>query len=218
MLVILVIVFAVGVIFLTTSPPGRKKSRKDFLESLRVFLDGKLEPIEGSENAFRIRFTHEGKEFVYEDHEEEGIKEVVFRSYLKTKTASRLTLNFMEKETGHSFKSDVVLISGVNEESAQKDVKVKIPKLFEVFSIITNNPTLTNNLFSDTKVVSIFSEFKNVDHRGHPFMALKIIEGMIILEFHPSGSLFPPPLSQHNNIPMIEKYLDSLNHISSKLV
>ncbi|HBR14452.1 MAG TPA: hypothetical protein DD723_02780 [Candidatus Omnitrophica bacterium] len=217
-IILIIILFVGGIILLGEASPFKRKSRPEILRSLAKFLDGRLEPIEQAENSFRIRFTYEGREFVYEDWEEQGIQNTIYKTYLKLQTPGNFTLNFTEKSRGGSVRSDLILISKIDANSVYKDSKVQIPKELQDFNIHSNNPVLLNDLFQEPKIIKIFSEFKNRDNRGRPFMTLKIIEGAIILEFPYSGLYYPKPLNLQPNFHSLEVYLERLFFISKKLI
>jgi len=212
-----VIVSLVLIFILKGNLPNKIRSRDQFLKEIEKFVDGRLEPISDQPNSFRIIFNFEGQEFVYEDLESLGFKDKVYKTYLKLKTPSKLTLSFTEKKSRNVEKNKVRITSAL-EEMAQRHTKVHLPKELEKnFNVNTNNAVQTNLLFRDKKAANVFVAFKNFDASGHPFMSLKIISGFIILEFHPSGTLHPRPLSLQISLQSLEEYLDKLLIVAKQL-
>ena len=81
----------------------------------------------------------------------------------------------------------------------------------------TNYPVRTNEMLKDKKIASFFCELKNIDSRGCPSIALKIIDGVISLEFY-SSKMFKPSLDVlKNDIASIENYLEKMLTIVKKL-
>ena len=69
----------------------------------------------------------------------------------------------------------------------------------------------------DPAIVRILAQFKNLDSQGRPLMTLKISEGMVILDFHPSGRCHPKPLAQLASLELLEDHLDKMIVIMKKL-
>ena len=70
---------------------------------------------------------------------------------------------------------------------------------------------------SDPKVAGVFKYFKNNNLQGKHLCTLKIIHGMVVLEFHPSGTCTPRPLHLLSNYDSIEGHLDQMIIILKKL-
>lgn len=209
-LIILVVLLIVGIIILNKEPSTKEKTREEFLEELTHFLEGKLEPLEGQDNAFRIIFQFEGVDFMFEDVEAAGFGGTNYKGYLKTKTGRNLDLNFTEVHGKVKIKSDILIASEIKDEPLRKDLKVSLPKALQGLKVFTNDPETLNKLFEDQKFVRVLSKFKNEDSRRHPFVSLKIEQGEVILEFHTNALFRPSYVQLHNDVPSIENQLNQL--------
>lgn len=216
--IVLVILFlTAGIILLSANTSIHKQTREQFLQSLGKFVDGHLESIKDSPRAFRIRFVFEGRNFIYEDIPEMGFKQEHYKAYLKVKTDSDLTLQFSEKPRSTTIKSEVLIVSNIPDEPLPSVVRVSVPARLKDLNIHTNNPKEANRFLGNEKIVSILAEFKNVDSRGYPSVSLKIIDGMVILEFHSSPGKNPSRHALGNNIASMEDHLVKLLKIVNQL-
>jgi len=215
--IVIIGVIIVGIILLGNQSPVRKKSREEFLKELTEFLYGQSKQMEGEKNCCQISFNFEGQDFVFEDIEENLFGSISNKASLRTKTATHITLHFSEKEKSMRICSDVLIVSDIKEKSGQPSVQVQVPKGLEELKIMTSNPEEVNKFFEDKKVVQIFAAFKNINNRGGHSLALKIVEGEVILDFYSDNHFNPSLEILHKNIPSMEDYLDQMLLIVRKL-
>jgi len=213
----IIVLLLAGLMYFGGHTPPKERSRDQLLKDLGEYLEGSLDPIQGKENSFRIRFTFEDENFVYENIQTKGFRDAFFRTYLKVETLSRLSLNFTEKEHRKIIRSEVVRTTGISDKAASYKHKIFVPKKLQNFDIHSNNPGHANELLGDPKVLKILLEFKNVDSRGYHFLSLEIVDGVVILEFHPSGRCNPTPLHFLHDFDSIEILLDKLLVIVNRL-
>jgi hypothetical protein len=207
-----------GIMFVTYRSPVKTRTRDEFLNDLCLYLKGELVPVANSENSFHLNFQYEGLDFVYEDIEGAGFYNKIYSAYLRVKTKSSLTLIFQEPTRQKLISKEVQLASNIIDDgSTQARVKIDIPKSLKGFAVRTNDPLKTNRLLGDAKIADIFNDFQSFDSVGHPFMALSIVEGEVMLEFHPSGTFNPRPLYLQKNIKTLDDYLSKMAFIVEKI-
>lgn len=207
-----------GILYLTHLLTQNKNNRDKTLQELADLLEGKLEPMEGFPNSFKIEFTYNGKPFVYEDIEDVLGNQPHYRGFLKYKTSTNLVLSFTEKSRTQ-MRSNVQSLQdvvsnpwGIN----QVNDLVSPPDLKE-FTIFTNKTPQANTLLAHEGVVKVFARYKNVDVRGHPVMSLEIVEGVLLLRFHSSPELKPNLFDLRNNAASIEPHLDHMRVVIDRL-
>ncbi len=225
--VVLIIILLAGIILLNTNFPFKKQTREQFLRALAKFVEGDLQAVEGQPDAYSIRFTFEGRPFVYEDVLDRGFvppspltirQGVVYKAYLKTKTAGHLTLDFTEDpRLATVVKLDVIMASQIPREPAPQDMRVRVPPKLKGLGIRTNDVPRANALLENDKIVSLFSEMKNIDGRGYPSMPLRIMDGEIILEFHSVARKNPSRIALMHHISSMEDYLERLSMLAKWL-
>jgi len=197
------------------------KSNEGFVKKMVAFLQGICDAqlikwtIAEDGHLFSIRFTFEAQEFILGAIEEKSFDKHIEKVYLKTMIPIPFILSFSELEGSMMTRLDMTIISQVDDPSLQKTA-VNIPKGLKDLHIFTNDIAQTNKLFNDAKITRILLKFRNVNHRGHPFMALKIIDGIVSLEFYPSYEFVPSLPSLKNNVSLIEDYLVDLMDIVKK--
>ena len=203
-LVIGIIALIVVLFFL----PETEDRRKKYLNKFSQLVEGNLETIEGSDNSYRVRFRYQGNDFIYEDIEEEEFRQRKYhQGYLKAPTGTDLVLSFMEKERS------TIVETGAARARSNALTSRKL-KAFEIYS---NNQMLAEALMADDEVVDIFAAFKNVDHRGHPFMAMEILEGCLVLRFYSTEGFKPSLFSLQNNVSAVEGFLDRMVKVIRKV-
>jgi len=218
MIVIIIIVILIfAIIFLSGNSPFNEMPRDEFFRGLEKVLNAKLAPIEGKEDSFRIEFKFEEEDFIYEDVIQKGFRGDVNEAYLKVKMPSKFSLTFSERKKEAMIKSEVLMASEMVDDPDRDAKRITLPKGFERLKAYTNDVALANKLFMDPKVAGIFSQFVNVDNRGCPSVSLKIIDGIVILEFHSSTSLNPNRRALRNNISSLENYCDKLLVVVKKI-
>ena len=210
--ILVVVLLLVGIIILSGPSQLKKRTREERLQDLAKFLEGTLEPIEdeGYSNSFRIRFKFSDEDFVFEDWEKQGFKDKVYMAYLKVKTPNCLTLNFSEKERSTKIRTDIFIASDVPSQQIGRTVQLQVPKHLNDLNVSTNDTTAANELLEVGKISSIFKQFKNKDSRGRSFMPIKIINGVVTLEFYSDKILKPNLLTLYSDISSIDGYLNKL--------
>lgn len=195
----------------------KEKTRQQFFEDVERLVDGRFEPIENQENSFQIKFHFEDYDFVYEDIEVKGFNRSYFKGFLKVLSKSPLTFNIVEKERQVTVRSNIVMASHIVDDPTLIKEKLCLPDGFEKFQVSTNDALVTNKLFEDSKFLNILNEFKNSDKRGYCYFSLKIVDGVVILEFTPTGVHKPNLYVLRNNTARLENYVDKLKYIAGKL-
>ncbi len=217
----IILAFLMGIVLLSAKSPLRKLTREKFLEELTKFLEGKIEVIDDDKEdgkSFRIRFEFKGEGFLYEDLESKGFKGKIYRSYLKIKTPSQLTLTFTEKERSTKIlSSDILIASEVVAQYIDANAFLQVPEYLKDLKISTNDTEEANRLLEDKRIASLFRKYRNVDARGYHFLCLGIIDGVVILEFRPEKSNKPSISAIQENISSIDDYLEELIVFSRKL-
>lgn len=203
----IVVLFLAGIMFLNSGSPSKKKSREDLLADLAKVLEGKLVPIEGFENSYRISFEFEGYQFHYEDVEAVGFKDKIYKSYIKIPTTSKLTLTFGEKKRTQLIEHSKTSQHGI----------VRLPKELQDFGAYSNNPPFAEAFLDDTKVLKVLKKFQDVDTWGRPMMAVKISSGTLIVEFDSTGRSVHKALRYVTETSVLEEYLDDVILLTKKL-
>ena len=209
-IIIIVVVLLVGIILLNSNILFRKPTPEQFLQSLAKSLEGKLRPIDGLLDGSQIDFFFEGQSFVYEDVPDRGFKEEARKGCLKTRIHADFSLYFTEKPRSTTMKTDVFISSQVPDGPARPDAWVALPPSFKGLDVQTNNIRLANKLLANARIVDLLLEFRNIDSRGSPSMSWKIMDGMMVLEFHPAGGKTPNYHDLTGRISSIEDYLEEL--------
>ncbi|MBI5416243.1 MAG: hypothetical protein HZA29_05450 [Candidatus Omnitrophica bacterium] len=212
--VLIVILLLAGIIYLSVHSTPHNQTGEHFQRSLEKVLEGTLKPLSGqppgSPEAFQIEFQIVGYPFVYEDVPDRGFAQEVRKAYLKVRTYTDFTLYFTEKPRSTTIKTDVIIVSNIPDKPIEGAERVRVPAPLKGQDVQTNNTALANKLFANGKMVDIFLEFRNEDSRGYPSLALKILEGTIILEFHSAEGKTPDYRTLRRNPPSIENYLGGL--------
>lgn len=206
-IVIVVVVFLAGILYLNSGTPSKKRSREDLLADLARLLEGTREPIEGYQNSYKIAFEFEGYRFNYEDVEAVGFKDKIYKSYLKINTTSKLTLTFGEKQRTQLIEHSKTVQHGV----------VRLPKELQEFGAYSNNPPFAELFLDDLKVLKVFKKFRDTDTWGRPLMPIKISSGTIIMEFDSTGRSIHKALRYVTESSVIEEYLDDMLVLIKKL-
>jgi len=212
----LFIVAIVAAIVILMVLPDNEDKRKNYLAQLAKLLEGQCDLIEGTEDCYRVQFNFRGKNFIYEDIMEEGFQQRRFqRGYLKVPLGINLVLSFTERERSTLVENATLRNIGTgwhknlgNSRSAKK---------MSAFDIYTNNQGLVDVLMADEEILNMFAGFKNIDSRGHPFMALDILEGYLILRFYSREGFKPDLIDLQDNVSRIEGYLDLLSRMVDKI-
>lgn len=217
------IVLAIGLmvaIIVINGVSSTKKTREMVLEQLAKFVHGQVEPVEEFQNSYRIKFKYENYDFFYEDIQGVGFADEVYNTCLKVKSITNLNLRFMEKQQTkvtpfHQFSSS----DGASGEAPKpRQDFFPLPKSLQAFQLATNNPSWAEKLITDAKTERLFKKMKGVDSRGHPFMPLKVVEGMVVLEFPSAGAYYPRPLVNRDDVSSIEQQIQELLFIVEKII
>ncbi len=211
--VIIVVVLLAGIILINSNVLSHKETKEQFLHALEKSLDGKLRPVEGQPESFQIDFFFEGQAFIYEDVPDRGFKEEARKGYLKTMVHADFTLYFTEKPRSTTIKTDVLIASKIADGPVHPNLSVVLPPSLKGLNVQTNNVRLANKLLSNAKIVDILLEFRNVDSRGYPSMSWRIMEGVMILEFHPAPGKIPNYHDLTGRVSSVEDYLEELTKI-----
>lgn len=215
--ILILISLCTGIILLSGHSPFRKQTREQFLQSLAKFLEGDLRPIETEPDGFRVSFKFDGQDFFYEDIPEHGFTEKTYKGYLKVQSPTKLTLGSTEKPRSAVIKFDVIIASQIQDGPIQGPARVRVPPKLKDLNIHTSDPNLVNALWDDPEIVSIFFGFKNVDARGYPSMSIKMMDGLVILEFSPMTDKKPNRPNFMRNIHAMDDYIVKLLKIIKKL-
>lgn len=216
-IILVVVAFVGGIIWLSGTASHKGPSRMQFLEAVAKFVEGELRPIPGQPDAYRIEFTFEGQPFIYEDVPDRGFRNESYKGYLKAQTGRPFTLHFIEKTQSTTIKTDVIIASQIPNEPVQGAAKVFLPPKLKGLDIYTNDTAFANVLLAQERIVATFLEFKNVDARGYASIALRILDGTLILEFYSAEHKNPGHRALMRDIPSLENYLERLHFLVSYL-
>lgn len=212
-IIIIVVVLLAGIILLNSNILFRKPTPEQFLQSLAKSLEGKPRPIEGQPESFQIDFFFAGQSFVYEDVPDRGFKEEARKGYLKTRVHADFTLYFTEKPRSTTIKTDIFISSQIPDGPTRPDVWVVLPPSLKGLDVQTNNIRLANKLLANARIVDLLLEFRNIDSRGSPSLSWKIVDGLMILEFHPAPGKIPNYHDLLGRVSSIEDHLEELAKI-----
>ena len=216
-LLIVMAALAGGIIFVANRSAVPKKDRKGRLQELARFVEGRMEEIPGKRACYRVAFDFEGYPFVFEDLVEQGMDDLLNRAFLKVPTKARFSLDFTEKERTLRITADVVIVSEIKDAPIVSKIKVVTPPALGDLEIFTDDPAMVNEFFKRRKIVKIFQTFQNKDNRGFVFNALRIKDGMVMLEFY-ANSTFQPNLDVFwHNIYSIEDYAEKLLFVAKTI-
>lgn len=215
--VTVVVLLVGGILLLSGQWNMRKKTRDELKKMIEKFVDAKSLPIEGAAgDSYQIHFSYDGKACIYEDLEGVGFHDKIHKSFLKVPTPSKLTVQFTEKKRERAIGGGPMLASEMLND-AHRSPKPQLPKELTMFSVFTNDAAKVNELFGDWWVRRIFNEFKHIDRQGRPTSSLKIMNGVIILDFHTSGLAHPKSLDFEDNMAPLENYIKKLMRIRDKI-
>jgi len=215
-IIAIVVVLVAGIVWMSRGPKDSAVLREKYLLSLTDYLEGRKEPLEGFNNSYRITFSHEGFEFNFEDIEDAGIRTTFYKGFLTVKSRSRLSLTFTEKEAA-TFRTKAKTIKDLSSGWGMDSVLVHLPPELKRFGVYTNDPPRAGKLVADSRVTGILADCSNEDKFGHPLMSMEIIDGMLILRFHPPGILKPTLYDLRHNVTTIDPFLDDMAYIVKKL-
>ncbi len=212
--IVLAVIAVIAAIVVLVFLPDTEDKRKKYLTKLTHLVEGQMSLLEGTEDCFRIRFRYQEHDFVFEDIIDKSFQgQAHQQGYLKLKTGTDLVLSFTERERSSLLQSGAV--SGI---SWQKNMgHTRQAKKLRAFGIYTNNQGFVDALMADDEVVNFFAGFKNVDHRGHPFMALEILEGDLVLRLYAEAGYRPSLFDLQNNVSRIEGFLGILLKMHAKI-
>ena len=214
MLVIISAVLVVGIIIINSLG---KQTRSQFLKDLETFLDGKLEPMDDKSNGYKITFSIEGMNMVFEDVPEVGFESEAFRGILRAPLGFKYALNFTEKEKRKTMGSSMVTISDKPTDAVQDRISIKLPEPLNMFNVFTDDSWLTNKIILDKQCLELFVKYKNTDVTGYPIMPLRIINGEVLLDFHSSGSLKPSMDEIRADKAKMDNYVDEISRFVQRI-
>lgn len=209
-------VIIVAIVFLSRKTGDEQSLRKRYMTSIAAFFEAPLQI--PSQDVYRIELNYKGRDFVFEDIEHHPLENETLREgILKTKTLSKLVLNFTEKPRS-TIRTDVRSAKDLKYGWAQSSKDIFLPKGLHDFSLFTNNVNMTNRLLADDKIVGLLLSYKCQGSRGHPIMPLEFNEGEILLKFHSPGTdLKPNLLDLQYNYTLLENYMNSINELAGKI-
>lgn len=216
LIIAVIVILLGGILFMSGHAVSRKKTREELRRAIEKFVQSQSQPIPGYDNSYQIGFSYNGKACIYEDYETKGFHDKVHKAFLKMPTAAKLTIQFTEKKHERLISSRPILASEMLSH-AKITPRVQIPKELSVFNIVTNDVEMTNGILNDWFCKRVFNKFKNIDAQGRPASSLKILDGVIILEFHPSGLSHPKTLDFEANMGPLETYIKQLMVIRNKI-
>ncbi len=208
MIWIFVIILFLILIVLTFSEGGpfQKKSRRRYLAHLAKFLSGQLNPSLQYPHSFQINFRFEGFDFVYEDIDDRVLEMITHKGLLKTKIPVDLTLVLIERIRSE-IRDNVKSISDVSSFWNRMDDSLPIPEELKEFKVFTNDADKARRVLWDQKVTKVFLKYRMFDSLGKPVMPLDILDGWIILRFHPSREMKPSLVDLQSHVSSIDEHL-----------
>lgn len=211
------IILVAGICFLNKGNTGNKIPRKEYLEQLCKYTEGKLEIAEDWGDSFRVSYEFDGRDFVFEDRFIKGFKHALYRGFLKTKIKSIFFLAFTYHVKNITVHSDIVIMSKLEGQRIDQKDRVMVPPELKNFEVFTNEIKTANELLMDKKFVGILKEFISINAQGTPFISLKIIDSEIILDFHEYAASKPSLEGLKTSIPSIENYTEKILYIAKKV-
>jgi|GEM_PF-4473737 len=200
-------ILVIGIIYLS-SDVEKKDLREKHLKGLCHLLHATREEIVGRQNSFVLRFEYRGIPFWYEDIEDKVFDKVSYHGFLRVNLPVHFNVVFTENIKS-AFRSAPAALAQAS--SASETNHVESPRGFQEFSIFSNRPDAAQKLLADDAVVRVFAKFKNKDVRGKPEMALEIVDGVLLLKFHPLGQQLEPTIFDlRNNTALIEDFLEDM--------
>lgn len=215
-IVFIVILLVGGIILLNGQSSSGHKPREKFLKELADFWEGELQASGSQEESSKVHFVFDGRKFIFEDVEEKGFKDKINKAYLKLALATDFDLYFTQKEQ-KSVQMKTIIASDIQDEAVKEGVRINTPVELKDFYVHTNNPKLSNKIFENVKVRRILDRLKNRDARGYPSIPLRILNGVIILEFYAEGSIKPRLHDLHQNVSALEHHLKVLVDVAKTL-
>jgi len=216
LIVLIVVVFVAGIVLFTQASSVSAKSRDQYLAEITKYLESNLEPIEGAKDAYRINFSFDGFDVIYEDYMLPGFRTAVNKAHIKIKQHGDMIMTFHEKTQGQKMiTGDLNTMKSLN--VIEQKESVRIPPKFKDFIVQTNNVERTNKLFTDPKFINLVNKFKNIDARGYLFMAFRLLDGDIILDLHNENRFYPSLFVIHKNLHLIEDPIKDAIEVSKFL-
>lgn len=209
-IILLVVVLLAGLIYLSVHSASRKQTDGQFQQSLAKFLEGKLKALPDQPDGFQIEFQFKGYSFVYEDVPDRGFAQEARKAYLKINMGTNFTLYFTEKPRSTTIRTDLIIASQIPDELIQEDARVRVPAPLKGLNVHTNDPSLANRLFASEKMLDILLQFRNADSRGYPSMALRMMEGALILEYHSAEGKIPNYRAMRGDLHSLEDHFEDL--------
>lgn len=215
--IVFIIVSLGAIIFLSRQTFVESRTKDQFLKDLTRHVNGNLEPFEGQENSYKLSFHFEKYDFIFEDWELKGFQEKVDKAYLRLKLKNKYTLLFSEIDRSGGIRAEAQMLSKAKEEALTHMMKVSLPKQLSDLNVKTNDPYITNRLFDDSKILPIILQYRNVDTRGYSSMSIRIVDGIVTLEFSSVPGVNPSLTSLRSNMGAIENYIDQFIRIAKKM-
>ena len=212
----IVLLIAILLVFIFVKKDTSKSAdAKRYLKAMAKFLGQGKTAQSDDPYPQRIDFVYEGNRYIFE-HIEESVSggKTRHRACLKAETPLSLTLNFNERSR-QSIRVSLDSLLDVSNPHAL--AHIPLPKRLSEFELSTNDRLKAIELMSDDKILKIFENFKNRDAVGHPVMSLEIVEGYVLLHFHPPGGLKPGLLNLQLNVSSIEEYIRKILPLVEKL-
>jgi len=207
--VIIIIVLLVGaIVFFTHDSKQPKKTDTKYLHQIARLFEGKVEKLEDFDNCHKVSFSYKGWDFYFLAISDTDFERVMTKGYLKAETPSKLKLSFTERPRS-DVKANIQTIQDITNPWGS-DAKLQLPRALSEFAIHTNNAGMTKKILEDDRAVKIIASFKNRDSRGHPVMSLDFNEGILSLDFHPSGMLKPNLWDLQHDVSSMQGYLDKM--------
>lgn len=216
-ILIVVILIVAGAVILRGGKSAPQDTREEYLTALARTMEGEMTSIDGEDGSFRVSYILENESFIYEDRLISSFRDKVNKGYLKLATGKEYTLIFRERKKSHKIRSNIFIASQVPNQQINPKAQLVIPKILADFDIDTNNIEATNAIVNDAKVVKILSKYKSQDHRGYPFMSVKVLSGDIILEFNTSEGIRPQLKDLQRSPAVIEDHSRRLLILQAKI-
>ena len=208
------LILIVSIVLLTGSP---QKSRTQQLAELEKFLEGKSEPMDDTLDGVRIRFTYKGLPYAFEEVPDPGFSGKAYKGFLKLMTTTNFTMTFTERERSSKVQSSLITMAERTSDVEQQKVRIDLPDALQMFNVFTNNPKIANQLLHDRKLLEVFLKYKHVDASAYPSMSLRILNGVITLEFHSMGSAKPKLSDVHTDKHVLDKYMNDLYTVAQQV-
>ncbi|MBF0483860.1 MAG: hypothetical protein HQL25_04040 [Candidatus Omnitrophica bacterium] len=216
--IIIIVILVVGLIVLSVPNVGERKNRDVFLKEFAELLEGEVKPWDDRPGSSRIFFRFKGKEMIYEDIIERGLKENVNRGYLRLPIEGSLMLTFTERAKVKMIRDEKPeSVPDLYNKMKRIEIVSQLPKELDGLEIHTNDHFMINQLMKEKVFLKLLAKLKNVDVRGIVSMPVRMFEGALSLDIYARGPRRPNLLAFYTEPHGINQYLSIMVELAETL-